>query len=315
MVDLFFSYSHRDEDLRDELEIHLAMLKRQGLIRAWHDRRIPAGGDVHEEISEHLEEADVMLILVSPYFLASDYCYNVEMRRALERHEAGEARVIPIILEPCDWHNAPFGHLRATPTDGKPVSKFPNLHDAFLEVTQDIRRIAQELGKDERYEEPLEDFPESAAGEPGIRSSNMRVKREFSDREEDKFLDEAFEYIAAFFENSLEELAARNVELEYRFRREGDGEFTAAVYQAGKKKSSCRIWLPGREAFGGDVAYSQGDERQRTSFNDSMRVANDGYSLGFQPLGLSRMGQQSDEFLTPHGAAEYFWSVLISPLQ
>ena len=121
MTELFFSYSHNDEALRNELETHLSMLKRQGVIAVWHDRRIGAGQEVHGQISEHLERADIIL-LVSPYFLASDYCYETEMTRAMERHHQGTARVIPVILHPCDWQGAPFGKLLAVPTDGKPVS-------------------------------------------------------------------------------------------------------------------------------------------------------------------------------------------------
>lgn len=119
MIRLFFSYSHRDEEYRDELEIHLSMLKREGIISTWHDRRISAGDDFDRTISEHLQNADVILLLVSPYFLASDYCHDVEMRRALERHEAGDARVIPVILHPCDWKNAAFSKLLATPNGWK----------------------------------------------------------------------------------------------------------------------------------------------------------------------------------------------------
>jgi hypothetical protein len=85
-----FSYSHKDKDLRNELEIHLAALKRQEVISTWHDRRITAGDEFSGKISENLESADIILLLVSPYFIASDYCYEVEMKRALERHEAGE---------------------------------------------------------------------------------------------------------------------------------------------------------------------------------------------------------------------------------
>ena len=143
MIKLFFSYSHRDELLRDELEVHLAALKRQGVISTWHDKRLQAGDDIDQHISQQLEEADIILLLVSPYFISSDYCYEVEMQRALERHQNGAARVIPVILHPCDWQKTPFGKLRATPPDGKPISKFPNPHDAFLSVTQDIRAAAQ----------------------------------------------------------------------------------------------------------------------------------------------------------------------------
>src|SRR5437762_917707 len=101
MAILFFSYSHKDEGLRDQLEIHLAMLKRQGFIETWHDRRISAGEILDHAVSENLESADIILLLVSPDFLASDYCYDREMMRAMERHEAGLSAVIPVILRPC----------------------------------------------------------------------------------------------------------------------------------------------------------------------------------------------------------------------
>lgn len=313
MIDLFFSYSHRDEVLRDELEIHLAMLKRQGLLRAWHDRRIPAGQEVDREISQHLEQADVILLLLSPYFLASDYCYELEASRALQRQESGAAIVIPVILEPCDWQNSPFRRLRASPTDGKPVTKFPNIHDAFLEVTQDIRQAAEALGKAEAIRANIHES--TAAHAPGVRSSNLRLKKTFTDRDKDMFLDEAFSYIKKFFENSLVELSARNPGVEHRFRVTDDTVFTAAIYVKGEKRTSCRIWLPGRHAFGADIAYSANDSAGSNSLNDSMNVDDDGYQPGLKPMGMSILGSRDDQILTPHGAAEYFWTVLISRLQ
>lgn len=102
MATVFFSYSHKDEELRDELGTHLSMLKRDGSITSWHDRRILPGEHFAQQIDENLEFADVVLLLVSSYFLDSDYCFEVEMRRALERHEQRECRVIPVILRPCD---------------------------------------------------------------------------------------------------------------------------------------------------------------------------------------------------------------------
>ncbi len=104
--------------MRDQLEVQLSMLKRQGAIETWHDRRIGAGQEIDGAISGNLEEADIILLLVSPDFLASDYCYDREMIRAMERHHAGDAIVIPVILRACDWHPAPFGKLNATPPDG-----------------------------------------------------------------------------------------------------------------------------------------------------------------------------------------------------
>src|SRR5258708_28318430 len=96
-IEIFFSYAHKDEKLREELEKQLSLLKWQGLVTSWHDRRIVAGQEWADEIDAQLNSARIILLLVSPDFIASDYCYGVEVKRAMERHEAGEALVIPII--------------------------------------------------------------------------------------------------------------------------------------------------------------------------------------------------------------------------
>jgi hypothetical protein len=140
---LFYSYAHKDEDLRKELEEHLALLRRQGYLSTWQDRMIDAGAEWQTQISEALENADIVLLLVSASFLASDYCFDIEMKRALARDEAGTCRVIPIIVRPCDWHSAPFGHLQGLPKDGKPVSSWPQPDEAWLDVARGIRRVAE----------------------------------------------------------------------------------------------------------------------------------------------------------------------------
>jgi hypothetical protein len=106
-IEVFISYSHKDELLWNELEKHLSILKRQKLILTWFDRKIGAGEEWKGQIDEHLDSAQVILLLISADFLASDYCYDIEMIHAMERHESGEARVIPIILRPVDWAGAP----------------------------------------------------------------------------------------------------------------------------------------------------------------------------------------------------------------
>jgi hypothetical protein len=144
-IEVFYSYSHADESLRDQLQKHLALLKRQGVIANWHDRGISAGSEWKKQIDDHLESAGIILLLVSADFLASDYCYDVEMMRALERHEQGEARVIPIILRPCDWMESQFGKLEALPRDAKPVTTWSDPDEAFLDVARGIRAVAREL--------------------------------------------------------------------------------------------------------------------------------------------------------------------------
>jgi hypothetical protein len=146
-VKVFFSYSHKDEVLRDELATHLSMMKRQGVIEAWHDREISAGSEWANAIDDNLEIADIILLLVSANFLASDYCYDKEMTRAMERHETREARVIPIILKPSDWNGAPFGKLQALPKNAKPVTSWQDQDEAFLNVAQGIRRVVEEMMK------------------------------------------------------------------------------------------------------------------------------------------------------------------------
>jgi hypothetical protein len=144
-VEVFLSYSHKDERLRDKLATHLSQLKHEGLITDWHDRKIGAGTEWAGQIDEHLNAARIILLLVSADFLASRYCYDVEMKRALARHGAGEARVIPVVLKPCDWHTAPFGKLKALPKDGLPVTKWKNRDEAFTDVARGIRAAVEEL--------------------------------------------------------------------------------------------------------------------------------------------------------------------------
>src|SRR6266700_6316912 len=96
-IEIFISYAHADEPLLRQLETHLSLLKRQGLISLWHDRQIVAGTDWAQTIDTHLEQAAVILLLISADFLASDYCYGIEMARALEREQAGQVQVIPIV--------------------------------------------------------------------------------------------------------------------------------------------------------------------------------------------------------------------------
>jgi TIR domain len=318
MAKLFFSYSHRHSDLRDELEIHLAALKREGVLEPWHDRRIGAGKEFDNEISEHLAEADIILLLISPYFVASDYCYEIEMTRAMEKHKKGEARVIPVILEPCDWQKLPFGKLMATPKDGKPISKFPNKHDGFLEVTRAIRKAVEEVcGPVEN--KAVTKSPTAAtkakAKPERSRSSNLRLKKEFTDRDKDRFLSETFEFVANFFEGSLEELEKRNPDIETDFRRIDANHFTAKIYRRGKELSRCKIWFGGRGGFVGGIAYSTDLSHGDNSYNESMSLENDGYAMFLKPMGISFRHQDRESKLTFEGAAEYLWEMFIEPLQ
>jgi hypothetical protein len=146
-VEVFCLYVHEDEKTRNELGKHLSVLEQQGVIKIWHDQRIIAGEAWKNSTNEYLESASIILLLISPDFMDSDYCYGTEMTRAIERHNEGTARVIPIILRPCDWQGSPFSKLQVLPKEGKPVTLWVDRDSAFLDVVQGIRRAVESLAK------------------------------------------------------------------------------------------------------------------------------------------------------------------------
>lgn len=139
MKKLFVSYSHKDEAFREDLEEHLTMMSREGVISIWHDRKILAGQEWKGQIDDNLEQADIVIFMVSPSFLASDYCFDVEVARALEKKEHGSAEIISIIIRPCDWAAAKFSKYQAVPTDAKAVSTWDNKDEAWLDAVLKIK--------------------------------------------------------------------------------------------------------------------------------------------------------------------------------
>jgi len=326
---LFFSYSHVDEGLRNQLEVHLAALKRQGLIATWHDRRITAGTPVGDAIDRNLDASQVILLLVSSDFIASDYCYEREMARAMERHEKGEARVIPVIIRPCDWHDLRFGNLLAAPRDGKAITTWANIDEAFLDVERAIKAAVTELGEKQKlaHEKPASAVSGSAAlPEPvwmatasetlgGPRSSNLRLKKEFTDLDRDRFCHEGFEFIARFFENSMQELVKRNSGIDQRFQRVDATLFTAALYQHGQKVCKGSASIASGNFRSESIEYAMDDNPRHGGMNEAVSVKADDQTLYFQALGMQSYGRREKEKLSLQGAAELFWGLFIQPLQ
>lgn len=322
---VFFSYCHVDEELRNQLEKQLAILKRQGVIETWHDRCLGAGEDLDGAIKTELESCDIILLLVSADFLNSDYCYDIEMTRAMERHMAGDAVVIPVILRSCLWTDAPFGKLNATPPDGKPVMQWPDRDAAFTEVAKAIKGAAQRIAKHSgsvASANPMQAgaVAPGAAGSPApiistVRSSNLRVARQFTERDKDRFKHETFEYIATFFANSLTELTNRNDGIEGDFRRIDANRFIAVVYRNGKSVARCTVFIGG-SFFGNGIAYAATETTQSNSCNETLSVEADDQMLYLTSMGMSFGGRGNRESkLTQEGAAELYWGMLIEPLQ
>lgn len=324
MARVFFSYSHTDEGLRDQLEAHLAMLKNQGLIESWHDRRITAGSELDEAIARELEAADVILLLVSADFLASSYCYSKEMTRAMERHHAGTARVIPVILRACDWTIAPFGKLLAAPKDGRAVASWPDRDEAFAHVAKQVRAAVEELhakvapaarGASTRAIRP----PAAAATSPLTtlpRSSNLRLKKDFTQQDHDDFLHEAYAYVARFFQGSLDAVAERNPGVKGRFEAIDSRRCAATLYKNGTSVAECSVRLEGLGGRGSNcIAFSFDASARSGTYNEMLHVEATDQSLYLKPMGMQLGGNTRDQHLSAEGAAEFLWALFIGQLR
>ncbi|MEI9430933.1 TIR domain-containing protein [Mesorhizobium sp. Cs1299R1N3] len=152
--ELFISYSHADEWLKNELVKHFAALVRNKIVDVWHDRRIPPGGKIDARIDDHVRSADLFLFLISNDFINSDYCFHKEYEIALERQKRGEVEIVPIIVRACDWDVGGLRTFKALPTDGVPVTRQAVSKDdaqerdvAWTDVITGIKETIKELKK------------------------------------------------------------------------------------------------------------------------------------------------------------------------
>ena len=316
MLSVAFFYSHKDERHVGELHAHLASLRRQNVISTWYDRRIEPGLDIDDEIGKQIEAAEIALLLISSDFIASDYCYEREMTRALERHRAGSTRVIPVILRPCDWKELPFGRLNAVPKDGTPITEHVNRDSAYLEVAQAIRAIAQHSA-------------DSAAsvtarvrsvGIPNVGSieslGSTRIKKEFTDHDRDEFLHHSFETVRTFFESSLKRLVSENTGITSRFTPIDSISFEATVYLRGERRAQCGIWIGDLMGLGRqNLYYSTQGTGRRNSYNESIAVNDDGYEMYLLPSGMGIFSEPRPSRLDSVGAADYLWKLFLIPLR
>ena len=145
---IFVSYASEDRRFLNRLRLELKVLERQGLIQAWYDGKIIAGNRWHDKIVNNLEKAEIIIFLVSPDLLASDYIDRIELQTALKRDERGEAIVIPVIIRPTDGWKYKLGDLQALPEGAKAVTSWPNRDKAWKSVVRGLKRVlaAREFG-------------------------------------------------------------------------------------------------------------------------------------------------------------------------
>lgn len=318
MTTLVFSYSHADEALRNELEKHLSPLKRAGKITTWHDRRIVPGQEFERQIDQYFSEAGIILLLISSDFIASDYCYEVEMTNALARHKRGEAVVIPVILRECAWHQLEFGSIMAATIDGKPITKFASHDEGYVQVVDAVSRAiaAMEARKPQQSTPvPVQPLVSKADTVFTPRSSNLSLPKSFTDLDKDRARREGFEYVARYFANSLDELKKRHAGLDVDFHRSDADSFTCAVYINGSKVGQCGIWRSNQHHGMGDICYSQ-ENVVRNSFNECLNLADNGQTLGFRALMGGYIGGNSrGQLLTNEGMSEHLWDMFFNSVK
>ena len=145
----FISYSHQDESWFERLKIHIAPLIRKGDLSIWSDHEVLAGQPLNSEISKNMESAELFLLLLSPAYFASDYCMNVELNHALVRHQSDDVKIVPIIVEACNWQSiSKLNDLKIIPKDAKPISNWEDQNTAFVDVIEEIDRLVMIESRD-----------------------------------------------------------------------------------------------------------------------------------------------------------------------
>ena len=323
MIKVFVSYSHQDEDTWKQLRNHLASMERKGIIKIWFDRKIIPGQPLDQEIKRNLAEAKIVLLLVSANFISSDYCHDVEMKYAMEQHEKGSLRVVPVIVSACDWKTTQFGNLLAVPTDGKPITSWENLNDALFDSVEQLKRVIEELKqKAHDNSSTLNDLshrkrvalrPKVQTNTPELENDNLTIKEYFTEAEKDKFLSGAFDHISKYIETSLKKLESKYAFVTTNFRQIDADSFTATIYKNGTVESHCKVCH--KIGYNKLITYSEHDQVNDDSYTDSLSVEQDGKDMYLQSLmGIMNTPHEVEKF-THNEAAKYYWSKFIKRLQ
>jgi hypothetical protein len=142
---IFISYAHEDEDLKGELDKHLKVLKRSSKVEVWSDRQLAAGQEWDESIMSELRRANIILLLISVDFNASDFIWDKELAVAMDRHKEGTSRVVPIILRKCNWEGLPYAALQALPRHARPITEYADRDIAYTEIAEAVEQLVDQI--------------------------------------------------------------------------------------------------------------------------------------------------------------------------
>jgi hypothetical protein len=310
----FISYTHADTALKEQLIRHLAPLRREGLIDLWHDGLLRPGEHLDPAVQAALAASDVVILLISADFIASEYCYEQEMLRAFARQRDGTVRVIPIILRPCQWKGVPIGSDKrlsefvALPKDGKAVISWPDTDTAFDNAVGAIRDMLK-VDNGNGIQDKAGSAPTNDAAARPLRTGSaslLGIAAKPTDLDRDRFLRTGYMTTAALFEEKLAELRASDARIDTDFERIDSRSFAASVYLDGKRVGQVSIW------HGGDMwrnalclSYDTATST-RNSMNDWLPIEDTPQGLAFG-AGNGMFRQRAGGPLDADGAAGYFW--------
>lgn len=279
-MNAFISYSHQDSTMLDVLHKHLAQLHRDKVITTWTDRDIMAGGELDTNISSSLKTSKLFIALLSPDYIASTYCYEKEFKTAQDMHERGETTIIPIILEPCDWHSTPFGRFKALPRDGKAISTWENQNTAFLDVIQNLRKLATSGGTGE-----IE--PKGVMAGPTTTSRNYKVKTDFDSIHKIEFIESTYSDVLGYLKRYLDEVVLLD-NIKARIQTENPTTFECLLVNRNKiaTEAKLKFWLSQEKQnigyFGvddGELSYGITNQTNNRSSSTNFKLDFDDYHL------------------------------------
>lgn len=305
MAHAFISYSHSDEHTVKRLQVHMAQLKREDLISSWYDGEIKAGDTLDNSIINELNRSDIFLAVISPDYLHSAYCFDVEFQQALDNFHAGKVRIVPIIAQPCDWKSSSFGKLKAIPKDGKPISDWANENNAFLNIIDELRKLVSTA--------PVISKP-STAGAPADASSRYKVKRDFDPIDLLNFRDESFELIHKYFRDAIEEINGVD-QIKARFVREREKQqFTCVVTNRAKIGSTGYVSIGVQEAGNhfdnAGISYALADDLNQHIYGNTFNIEYDDYSLFWTKRNVM-YGREKTKPMKAKEIAELLWDEFI----
>lgn len=304
MKKAFIAYARVDKDIVGRLLTHLTGLKYANRLETWFDGEIPVGAPWEEQISQELNRSDMVILCVSADFLASEYVQTVEMPRAMERNQASQCRILPVILKPCAWKRHSFAHLQVTPDGGKPVTKYTDQEEAWTEVIQTIDKSI-ELAPGHSNSPPLTESAPVPEGAPA-----KRFHQAPSDRDIDTFILETIAGIRQYFQASIKNLEDANPGWEGKARITGDDAFEATIYDAhGQRRAHCGIFRTlslGPRSY--VIGYNESGVGDRNTSNDQLFLGHGsrGPTLDWHSP-MDGISMQADKNMDITQACEHFW--------